>query len=317
MANTRFLVIGATFFDSIFHGLDAFPRLGTEVFASGQDFAVGGMAITAMVLSQLGAATTYCSSIGGDIFGQIVEDELRRTGLDLLLCETRNGRTSHTVAMAHGNDRAFLSILGQEVHDRELFHRWRTAQATDDFHHMVLHVGLKDDESWQLVCEAADLGFTTSVSISYESLELFRQGSIPRDDWLNVPNLVFCNTLEAQEITGQRWEEALTTLNAGTARTIVTLGANGAATIDDGGTFLHCPALPVSLVDTTGAGDAFAAGVLRGLGLQWPLQQCLRLGTVCGSRTITALGGTAGAPKTLTEARSYLEDLGPVKEGSQ
>ncbi len=314
MTVNRFLVIGATFLDSIFHDLNGFPQLGTEVFAAGHNFAVGGMAITAVVLSQLGAATTYCSSIGSDIFGHIIKDELGRTGLDLLMAPTGNGLTSHTVAMAHDGDRAFLTILGEEKHDRELFHQWLAEQPISDFSDTVLHVGLKDTESWQLIQEAAELGFVVSISISYESLQLFDSQSIPVSHWLSIPAFVFCNSLEAQEITSQSWEDALRTLNTGSARTILTLGADGAAMLDQSGTRLLCPALAVPTVDTTGAGDSFAAGFLRGLSLRMSWSQCLQLAVVCGSRTITALGGTAGAPRSLTEAFSYLEGLGPVKE---
>jgi len=50
-------------------------------------------------------------------------------------------------------------------------------------------------------------------------------------------------------------------------------------------------ATPVAkVVDTTGAGDAYCAGFLYGWANDWPLDECARLGTHCGTRVIQQIG---------------------------
>ncbi len=70
---------------------------------------------------------------------------------------------------------------------------------------------------------------------------------------------------------------------------VVTQGARG-AWASDGATRLHCPAPAVEVVDATGAGDAFAAGLTHGLARRWPMEACLALGCDWGARAVTCEG---------------------------
>ena len=70
---------------------------------------------------------------------------------------------------------------------------------------------------------------------------------------------------------------------------VVTQGARG-AWATDGETRLSCPAPGVAVVDATGAGDAFAAGLVHGLARRWPMEACLALGCDWGARAVTFEG---------------------------
>ena len=70
---------------------------------------------------------------------------------------------------------------------------------------------------------------------------------------------------------------------------VLTQGARGAFATD-GTTRLHCPAPQVEVVDATGAGDAFAAGLTHGLARRWPIEECLALGCAWGARAISREG---------------------------
>ncbi|GAB4370179.1 MAG: PfkB family carbohydrate kinase [Kiloniellaceae bacterium] len=72
---------------------------------------------------------------------------------------------------------------------------------------------------------------------------------------------------------------------------VVTQGARGASATD-GKVRLHCPALPAKVIDATGAGDAFAGGLVHGLARRWPMEACLRLGAEWGARAVAHLGST-------------------------
>lgn len=93
---------------------------------------------------------------------------------------------------------------------------------------------------------------------------------------------------------------------------VVTRGARG-ATATDGTARLHCPAVPAAVVDTTGAGDAFAAGLVHGVARRWPMEACLRLGTEWGARAVAHLGSTF--PKDAGDIGRY-PDIAAVTQES-
>jgi sugar/nucleoside kinase (ribokinase family) len=81
---------------------------------------------------------------------------------------------------------------------------------------------------------------------------------------------------------------------------IVTRGAEGATSYTADGDIRHHPALETSVVDTTGAGDAFAAGVLVGCHETRTLPDAIRLGNAWGAATV-ATDSSLPPPRTTAE----------------
>ena len=82
---------------------------------------------------------------------------------------------------------------------------------------------------------------------------------------------------------------------------VITLGAKGCMVISADGV-VTAPAEPVAQVlDTTGAGDLFAAGFLFGHTQQRPLAECARLGAIAAAEVISHVG-----PRPLVELRTLL-----------
>ena len=70
---------------------------------------------------------------------------------------------------------------------------------------------------------------------------------------------------------------------------------------------VHLPAFPIeNVVDTTGAGDAFRAGVLYGLQHRWTLGRCLRFGSAAAALKVQRLGATEHIP-SLRDVDMYIE----------
>jgi sugar/nucleoside kinase (ribokinase family) len=84
----------------------------------------------------------------------------------------------------------------------------------------------------------------------------------------------------------------------------VTCGANGSVivTADEA---LEVPAQPVEVVDTTGCGDAFAAGFIRGRTLDLDLRAAAELGTACAALVAQGLGSDAGDFELSSALRSH------------
>jgi sugar/nucleoside kinase (ribokinase family) len=84
-------------------------------------------------------------------------------------------------------------------------------------------------------------------------------------------------------------------LALGTGGVAVTLGAGGCLVASqDRGTPVHLPAIAVDVVDTTGCGDGFTAGLLAGLLLDATPLDAAWLGLACGALVATGLGSDAG-----------------------
>jgi adenosine kinase len=91
---------------------------------------------------------------------------------------------------------------------------------------------------------------------------------------------------------------------------IVTQGADG-STIHAGGRTLAIPAVPpTSLVDPTGCGDAYRAGLLYGIGARWDWEKTGRLAAILGALKIAAQGGQNHAVSRDAVARLHDEHFG-------
>src|SRR5690606_38546623 len=114
------------------------------------------------------------------------------------------------------------------------------------------------------------------------------------------------NAAEACALTGRREPvEALEVLSRLCRLVVIKDGANGAYAGYGDGHVVHAPAIPIKVVDTTGAGDCFAAGFLKAWLDGRPLAECLRWGNICGGLSATARGGATAAP-TLAEVQQWL-----------
>lgn len=110
-------------------------------------------------------------------------------------------------------------------------------------------------------------------------------------------DLLFANTDEAREFTGQTGDSkelALTIASAGRTA-VVTDGARGACAARDGKAVLVDALTPKALVDTTGAGDFFAAGFMWGMLKECSLARAAYAGSIL-SREIIAVTGVDLSP---------------------
>jgi sulfofructose kinase len=89
----------------------------------------------------------------------------------------------------------------------------------------------------------------------------------------------------------------------------ITLGSRGSVTFA-GDDVISCPAFPVDIVDTTGAGDAFHAGYLYGLLQKWPLENTVRFASAVAALNCRKVGARRGLP-TLAEVQRFLEEQRP------
>ncbi|WP_428032315.1 adenosine kinase [Ancylobacter sp.] len=114
-----------------------------------------------------------------------------------------------------------------------------------------------------------------------EFLDLIRQGTV---------DLVFANEAELMSLYETDFDAALAQLRQEARHAVVTRSEKGALAAT-GSELVSVPAFPVpKVVDTTGAGDLFAAGYLHGFAKGLGAEECLRLGALCAAEIISHIG---------------------------
>jgi sugar/nucleoside kinase (ribokinase family) len=113
---------------------------------------------------------------------------------------------------------------------------------------------------------------------------------------MSIPDVVFMNEAEAQAVTASTdLSETLALLAERTKCTVVKQGSEGATAVR-GTELMHARTFRVNVVDTTGAGDSFAAGFVHGLLTNRSLRECLLLANATGALSATGVGGTVAQP---------------------
>ena len=288
-----------------------------------EDFLVdsGGCAAnTATCLVKLGVPTAVAGKVGQDIFGDFVARDMTGKGVETsAISRSATHGTSKTV---------ILPVIGQ---DRRYIH---TFGANADFQGADLPATLLDTA--RVFClggylvlpqlNPADLRAAMRRARQHGALTVL-DVVVPAGDpgkslaaveaVLPEVDYFLPNDTEARALTGEADPEAQARrlLQAGCRSVIITLGERGALLVNQHQT-LEAPAPKVEVVDGSGAGDAFAAGLIVGLLEGWDAARALQFASVIGASACTRLGTTAGV-LTRPQAEAYLKEYPlPVEERS-
>ena len=118
-------------------------------------------------------------------------------------------------------------------------------------------------------------------------------------------------------LTGETEPPAMARVFAGrgVSATVIKLGEDGCYARAREREF-RIPAYPVArIVDTLGAGDAFAAGLLAGLARGWGLEAACRLANAAGASCVGAAGMSGIRPLAEIAARYGVREAGSGNEG--
>ncbi|MEL6680183.1 MAG: PfkB family carbohydrate kinase [Pseudomonadota bacterium] len=269
---------GRLYCDLILGGIDAMPEMGKERYAA--DFSAhagGGAFITAAHFAALGRRSHLLAEVPEGPFADLLLDDLRVSGVEVVTCGGSGSTPQLTVAMVGERDRAFLT------------HRAGPAIPADGAGHIAglhaahLHIGELPTalDHPDLLHAARGAGMTISLDCGWDEAAF----ADPRvDGILRQVDVFLPNAPEAAALV-----EAGVALEA-CPLTIVKQGANGASAYR-GGKVLHRGTAAVRVVDPTGAGDAFNAGAVHAWLRGAPLEECLAAGNAQGAAAVARRGG--------------------------
>jgi len=262
----------------------------------------GSAANTIHGLAMLGADTGFIGSIGRDDTGDFFENDLKNAGVSTLLIR-RNTPTGTAVALiTRDTERTFATHLGAAT---ELSAEDFNPELFEGFDILYLEGYLITD--FQVIETACRLARDNKMLValdlsSYNVVEGFKDQF--KEIIEKYVDILFANELEAKAFTGLDPEKALTPLSEMVEIVILKVGSAG-SWIKCREESIRINAFPVNCLDTTGAGDLYAAGFLYGFSMGLGLEKCGSLGSLLAGRVIETVGARMDREK-FTEIKNEI-----------
>ena len=256
--------------DLTFIGLDGMPELGHERFARELLQSPGGGALNAIGAARLGVRTAAAFPVGSDEGGDILHSALLEAGAEVV--GVRTAQTPITVVMPMLDERAMVTYEPQGSWN------WNAIAA------------LKPRRVLCSINQLQDVPSGSRVFVGVNDRHL--DGSLPSEHPIDT---LLVNEREALTLTGApSIEHAARTLAEHADTVVVTLGARGALACTDR-VIVTTPGVSTTVVDTTGAGDLFAAAWVWGDVLGLDPQARLEWAVLYASLSVTVPTAAAGA----------------------
>jgi len=288
---------------------DAIPRPDESVDAYETYMGGGGSAANfSVAVARLGLGSRFLGSVGNDQFGDMLIKELESEGVDTKFIKRISHEKTGTVIVIVGLDGSKRMIrysganLGLTPND-----------ITNDVMNGVshVHVALGRTEIIEVAKRIAkSMGLTVSVD---GGTPLAKKGLDVIKDIMNDVDIWFMNSFEARELGHS--ENVVKAAENIVSRVrvrelIVTLGPRGALLLRDG-EVKYSDAFKVPPIDTTGAGDTFAAAYTVASVLDLDPIDKLVFANATASLKVTKRGARS-SPK-LNEVLDFLNSLGYAK----
>ena len=303
-------VIGAAILDVVV------PGAGPRVFETGSipcpglKLSTGGDAMNeAVALSLLGRRARLISRVGNDAAGDLVLSACAKRGIDISSVARTNVDTGvNVVLVGKSGERSFLTNPQGSL---------RRIAPEDVF----AAIGAPDFAALRAVCFASVFAYPLLMPALEEIFRRIKEkgplllvdmtkrknGETLKDiaPALQYADYVFPNLDEAYLLTGTRDASVIARrfLACGVKNAVVKLGAEGCL-VKNAAVEAIVPAVPgIQAVDTTGAGDNFAAGFIDALLRGESLIDCARWGNAVASLCVEQVGATSGAREHAEIAR--------------
>ncbi|WP_304152900.1 adenosine kinase [Phocaeicola plebeius] len=255
----------------------------------------GSAGNTVCALAALGANPGFIGKVGQDETGTFFGDTLRQRGVNALLatCDLPSGIASTFIST--DGERTFGTYLGAaatlraEDLSRKMFagynYLYIEGYLLQDHDLMLRAVQLAKEEGLQVCLDMA------SYNVVEAERDFFDQLIVKYVD------IVFANESEALAYTGKAPHEALEEISSKCSIAVVKTGKEGSL-VKKGTEVIQLLSCPVdNVLDTTGAGDFYAAGFMYGLTCGYSLEKCVQISTILATAVIQEVGTTLPAKK--------------------
>lgn len=303
--------IGILVADAIAKVVDEMPEKGKLQPIDQISLHSGGCAVNAAIdLSRMGINSALIGKIGKDGFGEFLKSSLDASGVntDGLSAEAGINTSSSVVLSASNGERTFLHCIGSNA-------RFTCEDVNYDIirNSKILFVAginllpkFDGIPCSQVLKKAKEMGVYTAMDTAWDASGRWMKNIEPSLPYLD---LFIPSYDEAKMIAGKDDPEEITDLfiSKGVELVVIKLGKDGCFIKSKNGEMYTIPTyLQVKAVDTTGAGDSFAAGYLAGLTMGWDLYKCGKFANAVGTHCVMEVGASTGI-KSMNEILEFME----------
>lgn len=263
--------------------------------AEGAEHSGGSAANTIAGIASFGGRTAYIGKVADDRLGGVFREDMTASSIPFETAPLIGGPATarSIIFVTPGGARSMNTFLGASV----LF------SADDVDERLVSGAGIvylegylfDRDEAKTAFVHAAELAAKAGRKVSLTLSDSFcvdRHRESFRHLIRNHVDILFANEAELMALyETDDFDAAIEQIRAESPLAAVTRGEKGSTVIAEGAAPIHVGAEPVSeVIDTTGAGDQYAAGFLFGLSRNLPLETCARLGHIAAAEVISHYG---------------------------
>ncbi|TGN19483.1 adenosine kinase [Leptospira idonii] len=252
----------------------------------------GSAANTMIAIANSGGTCCYTGKVTKDTYGEFYKKDMEEAGVFFETTPDANGHTGTCVVLTTPDaERTMLTSLGISTsltpEDIDI-ERLKASQ------YVYVEGYLWDGDSTKKASELTmNSAKANNVKVAFTYSDPFCVNR-SRDEFIRLTkdyvDVVFCNTEEGLALSGKKDPaEAVAYIGTLSPMVFMTAGKEGAYVVENGKVEL-VPGFPVKPIDTTGAGDAFAAGVLYGLTHGFSPKKAARWGNYVASRIVQEVG---------------------------
>lgn len=268
----------------------------------------GSAANTVIGVADFGGRSAYCGKVGSDSLGDFCLKDMRALGVGIEVTPADGATGTCVVLITEDAQRTMLTCLGvsagltpDDIDENEL------RQAKYLYVEGYLFAG---EQTRAAALRAIELAVKHGVKVAFTVSDPFLIGRHREEFWKLIEgpvDLLFCNLEEARSLTNLVDPiECAHVIHQHARNVALTLGPNGSILMHEGQA-IPIEAVSVNAVDTTGAGDMYAAGILYGItnGLSW--KQSGRLASHAAARVVAQLGARLKLRFAADELRAVID----------
>ncbi len=256
----------------------------------------GSVANAISGLSNLGVDTAYIGKIGEDEFGDFFRNEMKDNGITPHLFKGEQGTGTAICMISDDSERTFATYLGAAI---ELTSSDLNIELFNGNTHFFLEGYMVQNH--ELVIKSLKLAKKAGLKIALDlaSFNIVEENiDFLKNSVKEYVDIVFANEDEARVFTGKESPvEAVSVLSEFCETAVVKIGSKGSLIIDENKNEYSIEPLRVVPVDTTGAGDFYAAGFLYGKSKDLPVEKCGKIGSLLASRVVEVIGANIPSHK--------------------
>lgn len=219
----------------------------------------GSAANTIHGLARLGVETSYVGKIGNDDLGKFFAKDMKKSGIKPILYTSTNDTGKVMGLISPDSERTMATYLGAAV---ELSAEDISSDIFTSFDIFYIEGYLVNN--FELFSKSIRLAHEKGCKVALDLASFNVVDQYKKELWKEIigfVDIVFANEEEAKSLTGFEPEKALEKIADACEIAVVKIGAKGSL-IKAGPEIVHVPAPKVNSIDTTGAGDIYAAGFI-------------------------------------------------------